>query len=347
MESITKFEPFLGDINNLVDRSFGDKVKGKESQSLYVHPKLKNLGCVNIVLIREVIAPFIARNFEEEITDIDIDDSGEAHVRAVPNKFKYPERGRGLQILRAFQAGGTMPQNKTALPKEKKPSAVYDLNTLVFGDSTVHDGRILSVKAAVNYSDALSVLPKHFCVKETAHVSTMEDGSLFDAVEKKSSSNIFNRHFIVPTTLLVQVLSTRGCLLPRIGLDHLLLSIGVAGTYGGQTSVTGTNIRTHIVGIYADKFEKPDTSPYELIKLLPKEETDLTQNVDKLTQHLHQHLSQPNIHQVSMDHKEACAYQQHLTNRFENDTLKAEYLTAKKQLDEFFDSWFVKEKQSS
>lgn len=341
MNTMQAFENYLGNIDDLFDSSFGEKANTKDKE--YIHPKLKNLGSVSLVVVREVIAPFVVRNFEEGITDIELGENREPHVRAVPNKFKYPERGRGLQLLRLFQCGGTMPQNKTqARNAKQKPEEFYDLNTLVFGDSTVQDGRILSVKAGVNYSDAISVLPKELCVGETAHISAMESGTLYDDERQESSVNLFNRHFVLPGTLLVQVFSTRGRILPRIGLDHLLLCLGVAGTYGGQTSITGTNIRTHLVGLYGDAFEQAQTSPYELVKALPKEPQVLTQDVATLSRYLHKQLQ--TVHQLSMDAEAITSYQHQLLDRFEQDFdgLKQDYQYAKGKLDEFFNGWFIK-----
>lgn len=341
MNAINEFEKYLGNIDDLFDSSFGDKANTAHKE--YIHPKLKNLGSVSLVLIREVIAPFVVRNFEEGITDIEIGANHEPHVRAVPNKFKYPERGRGLQLLRILGCGGAMPQNKTQPRNAKQaPATFYDLNTLVFGDSAVQDGRILSVKAAVNYSDALSVRPKEFCVGETAHISAMESGTLYDDERQESSVNLFNRHFVLPGTLLIQVISTRGRVLPRIGLDHLLLCLGVAGTYGGQTSITGTNIRTHLVGLYGDAFEQAETSPYELLKTLPPEAAEFTSTISELRQHLHIQLSA--VHQLNMGSAAITAYQHALLNRFEHDFngLKQDYQHAKTQLDHFYNGWFIK-----
>jgi CRISPR type I-D-associated protein Csc2 len=335
---MNRFESFLGDINHLLEQSR----KGEKEQDFYFHPALKNLGSISLVLIREIIAPVVFRNAEPEITDIEVGE--EPHVRAVPNKFKYPERGRGLQILRAFKAGGKMAQNKTMLLKGQKPSDGFDLNALVFGDSSNWDNRVLPVKAAVNYSDALSVLPKHFCVDETFHNRAMEDGTLWDAAEKKNSDNLFSRHFIKPGTLLIQILSTRGKLLPRIGLEHLLLSIGVAGTYGGQTSVTGTNIRSHLAGIYGGHFEQAETSPYLLIKALAIKDDDqpAAKEVNQLAAAIHQLLAP--IHEISMNALEAQSYQQQLIERFEKDhqALATEYQQAAQQVAQFFDEWFGK-----
>jgi CRISPR-associated protein Csc2 len=329
-----RFTTYLGTIEQLTQSSPVDDKK------TYVHPALKNLGCVSLVLLREAIAPVIFRNAEAEITDIEIGD--EVHIRAVPNKFKYPERSRGLQILRALKIGGRLPQNKTVLYKGQKPSDAFDLNTLVFGDSANFENRVLPVKAAVNYSDALSLLPKHLGVDETFHNRAAEDGTLFDAEEKKNSANLFTRHFIKPATLMVQVVSTRGKLLPLIGLKHLLLSMGLAGTYGGQTSLTGTNIRTHLVGVYGGRFEQAISSPYEIVKTLKAADEPLLRDPAAVLEHLHPVLTA--AHEASLTGQEAQLWLNQLVTRFieDNAELKAEYQDAAAKVAHLFDEWFGK-----
>jgi CRISPR type I-D-associated protein Csc2 len=327
--------PYLANIDNLLTESSGDK------KTSYIHPQLKNLGAISIVLIREAIAPVVFRNAEEEITDIEINKLEDVYVRAVPNKFKYPERGRGLQILRALGVGGRLPQNKTVIAKGQNPSDAFDLNTLVFGDSAMKpkNNAVLPVRAAVNYSDGLSLLPKHQCVDESFHISAMEDGTLFDAEEKKNSSNLFTRHFIKPNTLMLQVLSTRGKVLPEIGLKHLLLSVGMAGSYGGQTSVTGANIRTHIVGLYADKFEQALSSPYELLAKLNQTETNLS-SLDMSRAALHRLLAP--AHQLAITGETVEQWQQQLIEDFNQvgSDLEQEYKHAAPNVGELFDQWF-------
>lgn len=323
-----RFAPYLADIDQLVESSAAD------DKNQYIHPKRKNLGCLSLVLLREAVAPVVFRNLEQEITDIEIED--EIHVRGVPNKFKYPERGRGLQILRAYGVGGRLPQNKTVLLKGQKPSSAYDLNTLVFGDSATQENRILPVRTAVNYSDGLSLLPKHLCVEETFHNRAFEDGSLFDAETKRNSDNLFTRHFIKPGTLMVQVLSTQGRVLPMEGLEHLLLSVGLAGAYGGQTGVTGVNIRTHMVGLYAARFERAETSPYEIVKHLDGAKDDapaVSKAIDSLLAPLHD---------TVMDGESLGKYQQDLVARFEanDETLIGQYQAAAGKVADLFDNWF-------
>jgi CRISPR-associated protein Csc2 len=333
--TMNRLEKYLADVNRLTQESQGEK-------KAYIHPALKNLGSVSLIIIREVIAPLIIRNAEEEVTDIAFDN--EVYVRAVPNKFKYPERSRGLQILRAYSIGGRFPQNKIQLGKSDKISTAFDLNTLVLGDSTTHGGNVLAVKAAVNYSDALSLLPKHLCVEQSFHHRGFEHGTLFDAEDKKNSDNLFNRHFIKPGTLLVQVLSTRGKLLPLIGLKHLCLSVGLAGAYGGQTSITGTNIRTHFAGIYADRFEQALTSPYELIKRLKNQSEASLSNPSAVIAELHELLQ--GVHEISISSNEVQDWVLSIIDAFERDDadLKIEYQQAAGKVAELYDSWFGKAK---
>jgi len=328
-----RFIPCLADIAKLTQESQSDK-------KIYVHPALKNLGCVSVVLLREAIAPVIFRNAEAEITDIEIAD--DTYIRAVPNKFKYPEKGRGLQILRALKIGGRMPQNKNALFRGQKPSDAFDLNTLVFGDSVNHENRVLPVKAAVNYSDGLSLLPKALCVDETFHNRAAEDGTLFDAEDKKNSDNLFNRYFIKPGTLMVQVLSTRGRVLPLIGLRHLLLCVGLAGSYGGQTSLTGTNIRTRMVGIYGGKFEQAISSPYELIKKLRDAGEEALRDPERAIQSLHGLLAP--AHETMIGPEAAQDQLEALVSAFNEDGwLAAEYREAAPKIADLFDQWFGKD----
>ena len=328
-----RIHPYLGAIDNLVSESLGSD--GKKN---YIHPALKNTGCATLVVLREAIAPVVFRNAEQEITDIEF--GTETYVRAVPNKFKYVERGRGLQVLRAYGVGGRMPQNKTAFSKGQNPSDAYDLNTLVFGDSATQDTRILPVRAAVNYSDGLSILPKHLCVDETFHNRAMEDGTLFDADSKKNSDNLFTRHFILPGTLMIQVLSTRGKVLPAEGFDHLLLSMGLAGAYGGQTSVTGVNLRTRMVGLYGSRFERPLASPYEILANLEAKTVVDRKDPEAVTAAIHK-LMQP-VHDESIPGAEVAAYQEDLIRDFEADAaeLKQRYAGAAPKVAELFDSWF-------
>ena len=336
--TLDTINPYLGSIDKLLSTTRDDK--GKE----YVQPALKNLGSVAIPLIREVIAPASFRNADPEITDI-LDLDGTRRVRAVANKFKYGERSRGLQVLRYFGAGGSKPQNRTAFESGDRPSAAYDLNTIVFGDSAekvMSRGKsaILPVKAAAQYSDAVSVQPYTNCVDTSFHNRAAEDGTLFDAEKKESSSNIFERHVLLPGTLLVQTITFNGRTAPPIALEHLLLAIGLAGAYGGQTSVYGVNVRNHVVGIYAARFERDIASPYVALHRVreraggrPALEDVRTALTEVFSDAMPTHVPGESVHRFQMQMIEAL--------ESDDAEMRERYAEAQVKIGEFFDHWFA------
>ncbi len=329
-----KFKPYLND-GALVEEMVA--ANGKDT---YLMPTRRNAGHVAVALIREVVAPTVFRNAEEEITDIE-DRDGVRRVRATPSKFKFGERGRGLLVLRAWNVGGRLPQNRTAVGDGMPIREALDLNTLVFGDSAMLGTRVLPVKAAVQYSDALSTVPYRDSVGESFHHRGDETGTLWDAEDKKNTDNLFTRHFVLPGTLLVQILTSNGRQLPPIGFDHLLLSLGLAGSYGGQTSVTGVNVRTHVAGIFAARLETPMSSPYELLRELPE-----TKSVDDLASAVLQKMS--GHYRVQADTHEASACQRQLVDAFEKDDpeLRRRYEEAAPKVADLFEQYFVGKKKA-
>ena len=329
---INKLTPYLND-GDLVEEVVA--ANGKDS---YLMPSRRNAGHIAVALIREITAPTVFRNAEEEITDIE-DRDGVRRVRATPSKFKFGERGRGLLVLRAWKVGGRLPQNRTAVGDRMPVRDALDLNTLVFGDSAMWGSRILPVKAAVQYSDALSTVPYRDAIRESFHNRSDETGTLWDAEGKKNTENLFTRHFVAPGVLLVQVLTSNGRQLPPIGLDHLLLSLGLAGSYGGQTSVTGVNVRTHIAGIFAARLEAPISSPYELLRVLPD-----TSSVQELASAVTHAMSAH--YRVHAPAEEACTYQREIVEAFERDDpkLKSRYEEAAPRIADLFEQYFTPRK---
>ena len=325
----------------LNDGDLVEEVVAANGKDTYLMPSRRNAGHIAIALIREVTAPTVFRNAEEEITDIE-DRNGVRRVRATPSKFKFGERGRGLLVLRAWNVGGRLPQNRTAVGDRMPVRDALDLNTLVFGDSAMWGSRVLPVKAAVQYSDALSTVPYRDAVSESFHHRGDESGTLWDAEAKRNTENLFTRHFVLPGTLLVQVLTSNGRQLPPIGLDHLLLSLGLAGSYGGQTSVTGINVRTHIAGIFAARLEPPIASPYELLRDLPSESSSVTELAAAIVQAMSGH------YQTRADTDEAAGYQRQLVDAFERDDadLRSRYREAAPKIADLFERHFTPKKGS-
>lgn len=327
---LTRFAALLGNIDAMTETvQDGDKS--------YVQPALKSLGSVSLVVLREVISPASFRNADSEITDIDV--GSHSHIRAVANKFKFGERARGLQVLRHLGAGGNSPQNKTAFVGNEKPSARFDLNTFVFGDSATHGGRVLPVKASAQYSDAISLQDYAPSVDATFHNRASEDGSLFDAQRKENSNNLFDRHFIKPGTALLQVISFNGRTAPAEALAHFLLCMGLAGAYGGGTSIYGVNVRNRIVGLYGGRFERDLASPYVAITKLREAGVDL-EDVNAAEAALAALYTE--AYPVSMTGAEVDAMQKARIAELEagSETMRAEYAAAARKVGSYFDLWF-------
>ena len=327
---LAPFTPLLGDIDAMTSTM-------TDGSKDYVQPALKSLGSVSLVILREVISPASFRNAESEVADIDV--GGHRHIRAVANKFKFGERARGLQILRHLKAGGNSPQNKTAFSGSEKPSARFDLNAFVFGDSANHGSKVLPVKAAAQYSDAISLQDYAPSVDATFHNRASEDGSLFDAARKENSNNIFERHFIKPGTALLQVISFNGRTAPAQAVAHLLLAMGLAGAYGGGTSIYGINVRNRIVGLYGGRFERDLASPYVAITRLREAGTD-RDDIDAV----HAALADlyASAYPVSLLGPEVEAMQKSRIADLETEgeALQAEYTETASKIASYFDFWF-------
>lgn len=328
--TIDAIKPYVGSLDNLLHIV-------TDGEKEYVQPALKNLGSVSIVLLREVISPAAFRNADPEVTDIDA--AGDRRIRAIANKFKYGERSRGLQILRYMDAGGRMPQNRTELASSHPASAGFDLNSIVFGDSANRGKSVLPVKASFQYSDALSLQPYGLSVDATFHNRASEDGTLFDARDKKNSNNLFERHFIRPGTLLLQVISLNGRTAPYEALEHFLLCLGLAGAYGGQTSIYGINVKNHVVGMYGGLFERSVSSPYEAIEMLVAKNA-IVGSPSEAAAALDALFSE--AYPVRVSGADIASYQRTLIDRLESNPseMKAAYQTNAGKVAHYFDQWF-------
>ncbi|PSU83546.1 type I-D CRISPR-associated protein Csc2 [Photobacterium phosphoreum] len=263
----TKIAENINTIDNMLESYLDQKAKA------YIAPARKNLGVTTIALVREVIAPTVFRNEDAEPLTADV--ASNIFVRATPNKFKFGERARVLQILRSLEVGGNYAQNRLFVPKGKASGDCFDACSFLLGDSGLGDGRVLSATAAVKYTDALSLQPEAFCVDSTFHVRGSEQGTLFDEVNKKNTDNLFSRIYIQPGTLMIQTLTFTGKTAPAEIVDLLLTTLASPMAYGGQTSVTGVNVQTHIAGVFGGDFEVAENSPYVLLpKLLSKLDND-------------------------------------------------------------------------
>jgi hypothetical protein len=305
-------------------------------------PILPQAQCIVIPVVRETIAPMLVRNNDADmVTDMRVD--GKLRIRVIASKTKGVEKRRGSQILRVLGTGGWMAANKGFINKkaDKKAGDIFDLNTFVFGDSANgSDKSIYPVHASVLYSDALSVqtLDQPLLDDVFRQGGISEEHVSFDAQSKKTSSNIFTTRAVLPGTLFVQTLVMNGKRMTPAAFNHLLLSLGLAGSYGGATATTGTNLKTRVAGIYWGKLERPINAPVEILRELGESpDADSTQLVAKLEGIFSQHYSGGAISAEVLGQ-----YINSLMARFEDsdDSLTAEYKTAAGEVSGLFNAWF-------
>lgn len=299
-------------------------------------PALPEAQCIVIPVIREAVAPILVRNNDaDDVTDMFL--AGANRVRMIASKTKGVERRRGAQILRSIGMGGRSAANKTFIPKGEKAGNVFDLNTFVFGDAAKSEvSAIYPVHAAVLYSDAISVQPKKELVNDVFRTGGIyEDGGNFDAESNKTSNNIFSTYAVHPGALFLQSLVMPGHRMTRAAVEHLLLSVGLAGAYGGQTAVTGTNVRTHLVGIFWGKMERSLNAPMEMLSVLKEEKS-----LDGILSLLGTEFGRTYPHSVEKKTLDECVAS--LVNRFEegDPSLLAQYALARQNLSELFNAWF-------
>lgn len=305
-------------------------------------PVLPQAQCIVIPIIRETIAPMLVRNNDADmVTDMRVD--GKLHIRVIASKTKGVEKRRGSQILRSLGVGGQMAANKGYIDKKKNKQAgdIFDLNTFVFGDSANgSDKSIYPVHASVLYSDALSVqtLDQPLTDDVFRQGGISEENVSFDAQSKKTSSNIFTTRAVLPGTLFVQTLVLTGKRITPTAFNHLLLSLGMAGSYGGATATTGTNLKTHLVGVYWGKLERPINAPVEILRALgqlPEMKTAFL--LPKLAGCFAKNYSGEHISREQLE-----SHIKSLIHQFENDDneLIESYNTAAAEVKELFNAWF-------
>jgi hypothetical protein len=264
----------------------------------------------------------------------------------IASKTKGVEKRRGSQILRSLGLGGRAAANKAYIKKGASAGEIFDLNTFVFGDSANSERWIYPVHAAVLYSDALSIqgLEQPIIDDVFRQGGISEEHVSFDAQTHQTSSNIFTTRAVLPNTIFVQSLVMIGKRMTREALDHLLLSMGLAGSYGGATATTGTNIKTHLCGVYWGAFERSINAPQEMLLALKNLENEHPLDVGEVIAYLQQAFSNPETgyrHHITAE--QLHAYVSQLIEAFETDDkiLLDGYHKASEQMRDLFDAWFT------
>lgn len=308
-----------------------------ELKEVVTIPRLPQSQCIVLPLVRTSIAPMLIRNNDAELTT-DLFLAGQNRIRMIASKTKGVERRRGAQILRMLGIGGFAAANKAFKAKNKPMSTIFDLNTVLFGDSAKGTEKaIYPVHAAVLYSDAISVEPVARQIDAVFRQGGVyEDGGTFDAESQGTSSNIFTTYSVKAGTRFVQTLVLTGNRVTREALDHLLLSIGLAGSYGGATAITGTNLQTTVAGIYWGALERPINAPGQILA-----QVDAALSTEEIVTAVAGLFEQGYPHGIAAG--VVGEYMSDLVHRLESEdaALLRQYGHGAEQAAQLFDAWFV------
>lgn len=325
----TSLKQVTCDLDKLVE----EYTHGKKA---YVAPRRKELGVITVPLIREIIAPAVFRQEDPEPLTATV--NGEEYVRAIANKFKYGERARMLQVLRKLGLGGMMPQNRSEIPANAATGDYFDACTYIFGDSAMKGTRALSVRAAATYSCALSTTPEGLCVDTTFHNRANEWGTLYDEIEKKNSDNLYDRIFVKPGTLLLQVITFTGKSIPAELLDMYLTVLSAPFMAGGQTSVYGVNVKNHVVGVFGGLFEQAINSPYELLTQVLANSPETVNNPDTLSEAVFKLMT--DVYPTHINPIDIKELQEKLIDIMSDDKTPEGWETSKDKVAEYFTRYF-------
>jgi hypothetical protein len=112
----------------------------------------------------------------------------------------------------------------------------------------------------------------------------------------------------------------------------------MAGAYGGQTSVYGINVRNHIVGLYAGRFERDVASPYVAVEAVRAGidglgALEVVAALDRLYS---------SAYAIRVDADAVAEHQAKLRAgvEAEDETLQSVYQATHRKVGAFFDAWF-------
>jgi len=228
--------------------------ESKELENGTIIPKLaqNNPKRVVIALVREVIGPFINRSEDPEETIYVTLSDGRQVIEVPARKMKSKEKLLGLRMCRAF--GVIDPGYEYNAIKNKE--MLKNPNSVIFGDTVVESDQAM-LPARVRYSSSYSIRERTELTQKFTHNALSEMGTMWDREKGEHRTSLFSTEYVKPGTLFPSFIVLDNPT-PEM-LMHMLICLRET-TYGAQTSITGPNMKNHIVAIMGCKNEPPVTS---------------------------------------------------------------------------------------
>ncbi len=240
-------------ISKYVDpKWFTTEAKKLESGELIPPLAQNNAKRIVIALVREVIGPFINRSDDPEETIYVTLSDGRQVIEIPARKMKSKEKLLGLRMCRAFGVVHSDYEYNAIKSKDmlKNP------NSVIFGD-TVVGGEQAMLPSRVRYGSSYSIRERTDLTQKFTHNALSEARTMWDREKGRHRTSLFSTEYVKPGTFFSSFLVIDDPT-PEAML-HLLTCLKET-TYGAQTSITGPNMKNHIVAILACRNEPPVTS---------------------------------------------------------------------------------------
>lgn len=211
-----------------------------------------------IGVIRETIGPFINRSTVPDETisfEVGNGDNTKEIIEVPARKFKSKEKLLGLRFCRLHNILDTEYRYNglSKLEQINNPASV------VFGDTIVEGGDAGNVMfpSRVLYSSSYSIRDKSEITERLTHNSLSENGTMWDSVNGKNRTSLFNTEYVVPGVYFPSFLTLID---PTPEMLYFVLVTLKSSSYGAQTSITGNNFRNSPVFILGCNNEPPISS---------------------------------------------------------------------------------------
>lgn len=207
-----------------------------------------------IAVIREVIAPFINRSEDPNETITMSMSNGREVIEVPARKFKSKEKLLGLRLCKAFNVVSPYYEYNDIKNKE----ILDNPNSVTFGDTIVEEGRDNQgmFPSRALYSSSYSIRDKVILTRKLTHNALSQQGTMWDRKEGFRQS-LFDTEYVLPGTVFPSFITLKDPT-PEM-LYHVIRTLDET-SYGAQTSITGPNIKNHIIGILSCKIEPPISS---------------------------------------------------------------------------------------
>jgi len=243
----------------LIEREIGSKwfaSNSIEKDGKTIPPMAQdNPRRIVLALVREIIGPFINRSEDPDET-ISIKIKGNRDVIEIPaRKFKSKEKLLGIRLCKAF--------NTIDFDYEyndiKNSEMLKNPNSALFGDTLVESGRgnQAMLPSRVLYSSSYSIRPRIDLTRKLTHNALSGQGTMWDRNEGENRKSLFETEYIIPGAVFPSFITLKDPT-PEL-LYHFIMTLRET-SYGAQTSITGSNVKNHIVAVLACGIEPPITS---------------------------------------------------------------------------------------